>query len=79
MSVKEEEFQGPQRLSLLELVLESSASMLWSVMVHWGLPGVCEACIHGWSRICSNVGRSDGRCERHHSISCWHSGKGGQM
>lgn len=34
-----------------------------------------DLCIHGWSKICSRVGLSEGLKERHHLISCWHSGE----
>lgn len=32
--------------------------------------GVVVALIQGWSQICSNEGRSEGRRARHHLISC---------
>lgn len=73
----------PQRLSLLELVLdEESVSMVRRRMSPaTGSSGnlgdsTTAALIQGWSQICSNVGRSEGRKARHHLISCWHSGKG---
>lgn len=69
----------PQRLSLLELVLdEESVSMVLRRMSpatgSSGDLGVSVvALIQGWSQICSRVGRSEGRRARHHLISCWHS------
>lgn len=34
-----------------------------------------ELCIHEWLKMSSKDGRSAGRRDRHHLISCWHSGK----
>lgn len=34
-------------------------------------------CIHEWLNMSSKDGRSAGRTDRHHLISCWHSGGGG--
>lgn len=70
----------PQRLSLLELVLdEESVSMVLRRMSpatgsSGDLGDSVIALIQGWSQICSRVGRSEGRKARHHLISCWHSG-----
>lgn len=65
------------RLSLLELVLDVSVSMVLSRMSpSSGLEDIDTSPakrIHGWSRICSRVGLSEGRNDRHHLISCWHS------
>lgn len=69
----------PQRLSLLELVLdEESVSMVLRRMSpatgsSGDLGDSVVALIQGWSQICSRVGRSEGRRARHHLISCWHS------
>lgn len=71
----------PQRLSLLELVLdEESVSMVLRRMSPAAgssddLGDSVTALIQGWSQICSRVGRSEGRKARHHLISCWHSGE----
>lgn len=35
-------------------------------------------CIHEWLIMSSKDGRSAGRRDRHHLISCWHSGGGGE-
>lgn len=70
----------PQRLSLLELVLdeESVSMVLRRMSLPTGSSGdlgdSATALIQGWSQICSRVGRSEGRRARHHLISCWHSG-----
>lgn len=72
----------PQRLSLLELVLdEESVSMVLRRMSpatgsSVDLGDSVVALIQGWSQICSRVGRSEGLRARHHLISCWHSGGG---
>lgn len=69
----------PQRLSLLEVVLdEESVSMVLRRMSpatgsSGDLGDSVVALIQGWSQICSRVGLSDGRRARHHLISCWHS------
>lgn len=67
------------RLSLLELVLDMSVSMVLSRMSPSSVLEDIDTSpakrIHGWSRICSRVGLSEGRNDRHHLISCWHSGR----
>lgn len=69
----------PQRLSLLELVLdEESVSMVLRRMSpatgsSGDLGDSVVALIQGWSQICSRVGRSEGLRAKHHLISCWHS------
>lgn len=35
-----------------------------------------ELCIHWWLTMSSKEGRSAGRWDRHHLMSCWHSGEG---
>lgn len=63
------------RLSLLELVLDTSVSMVRSLISQSSDFTISDLCIHGWSKICSSVGLSEGLRERHHLISCWHSEK----
>ncbi len=75
---------SPQRLSLLELVLdEESVSMVLRRMSpatgsSGDLGDSVVALIQGWSQICSRLGLSEGRRARHHLISCWHSGERGR-
>lgn len=65
------------RLSLLELVLDMSVLMVLSRMSPSSVLEDIDTSpakrIQGWSRICSRVGLSEGRNDRHHLISCWHS------
>lgn len=64
----------PHKLSLLEVVLApSSVSRAQSRRSQFSgtLPSVPS--IQGWAAIWSSEGLSEGRRERHHSISCWHS------
>lgn len=64
----------PHKLSLLEVVLAaSSGSRAQSRRSQFSgtLPSVPS--IQGWAAIWSSEGLSEGRRERHHSISCWHS------
>lgn len=63
------------RLSLLEFVLdEQSGLMACSVMSQPSfLVSMAVVRIHGWSKICSRVGLSEGLKQRHHLMSCWHS------
>lgn len=64
----------PHKLSLLEVVLApSSVSRAQSRRSQFSgaLPSVPN--IQGWAAIWSSEGLSEGRRERHHSISCWHS------
>ena len=67
------------RLSLLELVLDMSVLMVLSRMSPSSVLEDIDTSpakrIQGWSRICSRVGLSEGRNDRHHLISCWHSGR----
>lgn len=66
----------PHKLSLLEVVLApSSVSRAQSRRSQFSgtLPSVPS--IQGWAAIWSREGLSEGRRERHHSISCWHSGE----
>lgn len=37
--------------------------------------GVVAFCIHGWLNMSSKDGLSEGLRDRHHLISCWHSGE----
>lgn len=68
--------QGPQvfhRLSLLELVRDTSVPMVRNLMSQSSDFTTSDLCNHGWSKICSRVGLSEGLRERHHLINCWHS------
>lgn len=66
----------PHKLSLLEVVLApSSGSRAQSRRSQFSgtLPSVPS--IQGWAAIWSSEGLSEGRRERHHSMSCWHSAR----
>lgn len=52
---------------------DESAVMEWSVRLLLSACCPSLAVTHGWRRICSRVGRSDGSWLRHQPISCWHS------
>lgn len=74
----------PQRLSLLELVLDEESVLMVLRRIspatgsssNSGDSVVVVVLIQGWSQICSRVGLSEGRRARHHLIICWHSGGG---
>lgn len=70
---------GPShKLSLLDVVLApSSVSRAQSLRSQLSGVPPSSPSIQGWAAIWSREGRSEGRRDRHHSMSCWHSaGKG---
>lgn len=64
----------PHKLSLLDVVLApSSVSREQSCRSQFSGAPSSPPSIQGWAAIWSREGLSEGRSDRHHSISCWHS------
>lgn len=64
----------PHKLSLLDVVLApSSVSREQSCRSQFSGAPSSPPSIQGWAAIWSSEGLSEGRRDRHHSMSCWHS------